>query len=122
MIQLKEMAKIGTIDTQVGKTGSYEIWIYTNDGGDKPHFHIINDQTGFSSCVEICNAAYFKHEGKEDELNHRLKKSLVYFLKSKSKKRNFTNWEYLCLSWDTNNSNRELPEEIYDNMPDYMTL
>ena len=121
MISLKEMAKIGTIDTQVGKTGSYEIWIYTNDGGDKPHFHIINDQTGFSSCIEICNAAYFKHEGKEDELNHRLKKSLVYFLNQK-RKRGITNWEFLCESWEANNSSMEIPDEIYDNMPDYMKL
>ena len=35
-LKYKEMAKIGSFDTQVGKTGSYEIWIYTNDPGNKP--------------------------------------------------------------------------------------
>jgi hypothetical protein len=119
---LKEMAKIGSIDTQVGKTGNYEIWIYTNDPGNKPHFHIVNEQTGFSSCILICQPEYFEHEGKEDKLNHVLKKSLTYFLKSNNKKRKITNWEFLCMSWDSNNSTMELPEEIYDNMPDYMKL
>lgn len=119
---LKEMAKIGSIDIQVGKTGNYEIWIYTNDPGNKPHFHIVNEQTGFSSCIEICRAEYFMHQGKEDVLNHKLKRSLVYFLNQKSKKRNITNWEFLCMSWDSNNSNRELPDDIYDNMPDYNNL
>ena len=121
MIYLKEMAKIGSIDTQVGKTGNYEIWIYTNDPGNKPHFHIVNYQTGFSSCIEICKPEYFKHEGKTDELNHKLKKSLVHFLSS-TKKRGGTYWEFLCECWDANNSNMELPDEIYDNMPDYMLL
>ena len=116
------MAKIGSIDTQVGKTGNYEIWIYTNDPGNKPHFHIKNAENGFSSCVLICCPEYFEHEGKEDKLNHRLKKSLVYFLNSTNKKRKITNWEFLCMSWDSNNSNMELPEEVYDNMPDYMQL
>ena len=118
---LREMAKIGSIDTQVGKTGNYEIWIYTNDAGNKPHFHIVNEQNGFSSCIEICNPLYFKHEGKMDELNHKLKKSLIYFLKSK-RKRGGTYWEFLCDCWEANNSSMELPDDIYDNMPDYMFL
>ena len=122
MVTLLEMTKIGSIDTQVGKTGNYEIWIYTNDSGNKPHFHIVNDQTGFSACIEICKPMYFKHEGKMDELNNKLKKSLVHFLSQTNKKRNITNWEFLCLSWDINNSNMELPDDIYDNMPDYTLL
>ena len=120
--RLEEIAKIGAIDTQVGKTGSYEIWIYTNDPGDKPHFHIKNAQTGFSSCILICKPEYFEHEGKEDKLNHKLKKSLVYFLNSKNKRKSRTNWEFLCDSWEANNSTMELPDDIYENMPDYMKL
>ena len=45
---LKEMAKIGTIDTQIGKEGNYEIWIYNREGDGIPHFHITNDEDGFS--------------------------------------------------------------------------
>ena len=118
---LREMAKIGSIGLEVGKTGNYEIWIYTNDPGNKPHFHVVNDQTGFSSCILICECGYFKHEGKTDELNRRLKKSLVHFLET-TRKRGGTNWEFLCECWDANNSDMEIPDEVYDNMPDYMNL
>ena len=31
MIRLEEMAKIGSIDTQVGKTCNYEIWVYNRE-------------------------------------------------------------------------------------------
>ena len=122
MISLKEMAKIGTFDTQVGKTGGYTVWIYSNDPGNKPHFHIINDNDGFSCCVEICHAEYFIHEGKENTLNHKLKKALIHFLNARHKKTGITNWVFLCMSWDSNNSKKPLPEDIYDNMPDYMQL
>lgn len=123
MITLKEMAKIGVFNKQVGETGGYEVWIYPNDPGDKPHFHIINDEEEFSCCVEICSANYFKHEGKEDELNHKLRKSLIHFLKSPHRKlKPKTNWEYLCACWEDNNSGRELPDDIYENMPDYTKL
>lgn len=118
---LKEMAKIGSFDTQVGKTGPYEIWIYTNDPGNKPHFHIVNEENGFSCCIEICKPRYFIHEGKEDTLNHKMKKSLVAFLNS-SRRRGGTYWEFLCDCWEANNSDMELPEDIYDNMPNYMQL
>ena len=77
----------------------------------------------FSCCVKILKPDYFIHTGKEDTLNSKLKKSLINFLTSKHRKRkNITNWEYICMCWDDNNSNYELPEEIYDNMPDYTKL
>lgn len=118
---LQEFAKIGTIDNQVGKTGSYEIWIYGRKGKDIPHFHIVNDQTGFSCCVKILECGYFIHTGKENVLTSKLKKSLVYFLtKPHRRLKDTTNWEYLCACWEDNNS--ELPEEIYENMPNYLNL
>lgn len=117
---LKEMAKIGSIDKQVGKTVGYEIWIYTNDPGNKPHFHIINEEKNFSCCVRIDVAEYFIHLGKEDTLNSALKKSLVYFLKSKHRKLPITNWEYLCACWEDNNSNMPLDDDLQ--MPNYLEL
>ena len=117
---LKEMAKIGSIDKQVGKTGGYEIWIYTNDPGNKPHFHIVNEEKNFSCCVRIDVAEYFIHLGKEDTLNSALKKSLVYFLKSKHRKLPITNWEYLCACWEDNNSTMPLDDDLQ--MPNYLEL
>lgn len=117
---LKEMAKIGSIDKQVGKTGGYEIWIYTNDPGNKPHFHIVNEEKNFSCCVRIDVAEYFIYLGEEDTLNSALKKSLVYFLKSKHRKLPITNWEYLCACWEDNNSNMLLDDDLQ--MPNYLEL
>jgi len=120
---LKEMAKIGTIDTQIGKEGNYEIWIYNREGDGIPHFHITNDEDGFSCCVKILECAYFKHSGKEDVLNTKLKKSLVSFLRRPHRKlKMYTNWEYLCACWDDNNSNYLLPDDIGENMPNYLNL
>ena len=123
MVRLEEMAKIGSIDTQISKTGNYEIWVYNREGDGIPHFHITNNQNDFSCCVKILECGYFFHTGKEDVLNTKLKKSLIAFLKKPHRKlKNYTNWQYLCACWDDNNSAYELPEEAYDNMPDYMNL
>lgn len=123
MIPIMEMAKIGSIDTQVGKTGNYEIWIYNREGDGIPHFRIVNEEEDFSCCVRILECDYFKHTGKEDTLNTKLKKSLNTFLKSPHRKnKKITNWEYLCACWDDNNSNYELPDDIGENMPDYLNL
>lgn len=117
---LKEMAKIGSINNQIGKTGNYDIWVYTNDPGNKPHFHIINSEKHFSCCVRIDVAEYFVHQGKEDILDNSLKKSLVYFLKSKHRKLPITNWEYLCACWEDNNSDMPLDDNL--EMPNYLNL
>ena len=120
---LNEMAKIGTFGNKVGESGNYEVWVYNKEGDGIPHFHIVNSMENFSCCVKILKPDYFIHTGKEDTLNSKLKKSLINFLTSKHRKRkNITNWEYICMCWDDNNSNYELSEEIYDNMPDYTKL
>lgn len=123
ILNLQEMARIGSISSQIGKTGSYEIWVYNREGDGIPHFHIINEEENFSCYVKILECDYFKHTGKEDILNNKLKKSLVHFLKSPHKRlRNYSNWEYLCACWDDNNFNYELPEDIGQNMPNYLNL
>ena len=120
---LNEMAKIGTFGNKVGESGNYEVWVYNKEGDGIPHFHIVNSEENFSCCVKILEPNYFIHTGKEDTLNSELKKSLINFLTSKHRKRkNITNCEYIFMCWDDNNSNYELPEEIYDNMPDYTKL
>jgi len=118
-----EMAKIGTFGSKIGETGNYEVWVYDREGDGIPHFHIVNKQEQFSCCVRILECDYFIHTGKENTLNAKLKKSLVMFLKKPHRKlHSVTNWEFLCACWDDNNSNYELPENIYDNMPNYLNL
>lgn len=120
---IMEMAKIGTFGNKIGETGNYEVWVYDKEGNGIPHFHIVNKEDNFSCCIKILECDYFIHTGKEDTLNAKLKKSLVTFLtKPHRKLKGITNWQYVCACWDDNNSRYELPEEIYDNMPDYRNL
>ena len=115
-----EMAKIGTFGTKVGETGNYVVWIYDEEGDGIPHFHIVNREKNFSCCVKILECDYFKHSGKDDILNSKLRKNLVAFLTSKHKYLPVTNWDYLCAAWNDNNSNYEIP--IPTKMPDYTKL
>lgn len=104
--------------------GKYEIYIYTDDLSDIPHFHIWDKETkgqNFHTCIKIITPEYFYHTGKENILNNKMKKELIEFLQLPSKnKRYSTNWEYLVSMWNDNNSSINIPEDI--SMPNYMKL
>lgn len=111
-----EMARIGYI-------GSYEVYIRTDDPGNIPHMHIWDRNTkgqDFHTCIRLDAPKYFHHTGKEDELNSSEKKALISFLQSNHSKFNMTNWKYLLIQWNENNSNVEINEE--STMPDYSKL
>ena len=113
---IMEMASIGDIDSQL------TIIIRMNDPGNIPHFHIVDKTTlgsKFHTCVKIESAEYFHHTGKEDVLNTKQRKSLVNYL-SATNKRGLSNWEYLVTTWNYNNSNMNIDEELP--MPDYTKL
>lgn len=112
---LNEMARVGII-------GGYEIYVHTDDPGKIPHFHIWDYSTKgekFHTCIKIEVAEYFNHNGKEDKLNHKLKKELVDFLE-KPYNTYLTNWQLLLIMWNINNSDVKVDED--QEMPDYMTL
>ena len=113
---LGEMSRIGYLD-------SYEIYIRTDDAGKIPHMHIWDRNTKgqkFHTCVRLDKAEYFHHTGKEDELNSAERKKLVEFLKSKHPKFKMTNWKYLLIQWNENNSDVYIDED--SKMPDYRKL
>lgn len=113
---LFEMAQIGDLDNKL------IIYVRSNEGGNIPHFHIVDKQTlgsKFHTCVKIENATYFHHTGKEDVLNSKQRKRLVDFLNSMTPLEN-TYWEFLLLTWNINNSNRKV--NINQKMPDYTNL
>lgn len=120
---LLEMATVGNFE-------NYEVFVRTNDAGNKPHFHVwdatsrgTDKQKGFHTCVRIDICDYFLHEGKMDKFNSKGRKELVSFLQSKSKNKrfnNFTNWEVLLSLWNMNNSKVEIDEDI--EMPNYLNL
>ena len=80
---LTEMARIGYLPDKQGRPEEqFEIYVNTNDGGDKPHFHLRYepDWDKFHSCIRIDCCEYFEHEGKENILNSSMRKRLVNFL------------------------------------------
>lgn len=116
---LNDMAKVGNYD-------DFEIIVFSNEGGNIPHFHIRDVNTNgsnFHTCVRLDKPEYFHHTGKEDILNSKQKKELVRFLESNSKVKRFstfTNWEVLLTLWNMNNSTVELDEDM--SMPNYLDL
>lgn len=111
-----EMAQIGDLDNKL------IIYVRSNEGGNIPHFHIVDKATlgsKYHTCVKIESAEYFHHTGKEDVLNSKQRKSLVKFLNSLTPLE-VTHWEFLLMTWNTNNSNRKVNMNL--SMPDYTNL
>lgn len=111
-----EMAQIGGIDNNL------IAYVRSNDPGNIPHFHIVDKTTlgsKFHTCVKIESAEYFHHTGKEGVLNSKQRKSLVNFLNSLTPLE-ISHWEFLLLTWNTNNSNKKLSMDLP--MPNYLEL
>lgn len=115
--KLFEMAKIGRFK-------NLYIYIWMNDGGNVPHFHISDssnypNNSSIEIAVKIQLPEYFPHGGKyTDKLSTREVKELIRFLKSSEDGEN--NWEYLIKTWNRNNSNAKIPVNMP--MPDYSKL
>lgn len=114
---IEEMARLGYID-------GFEIVVFTDDSGNKPHFHIRDGATrgqDFHTCIEIKHPRYFHHTGKEDVLNSKMKRKLVAFFSAPSEDfEEMSNWQVLLRMWNSNNSTMKvLPTQ---EMPDYRKL
>lgn len=111
--KLEEMARIGYTED------GFEIFVYTNDGGNIPHFHYKSNN--FHTCIRIDSAKYFEHGSKQGKLNTKQKKLLVKFLQDKDKyDNNKTNWQTLVIEWNRNNSNISI--DLNTPMPNYLNL
>ena len=110
-------------ETRIRKILDYEIYVYTNEG-PIPHFHMKNTQTNKDCCIKICSCEYFNH--KKDHqffdtvLNVKEKKDLVEFLNKKLKKYPISYYNFICMTWESNNPSFELPDNLI--MPNYMKL
>ena len=110
---LNEMATIGS------PCKGLVIMIRTNDGGNIPHFHIMDEATlgwQFETCIRFDSNKYFHHHGKEGVLNSKQRKQLMQFL-SEDIGHGWTNWNYMVDFWNRNNSEMKLDPNI--EMPDY---
>lgn len=114
---LLEMAKIGNIKDLV-------LYVRTNDPGNCPHFHIVDEATlgqQFHCCVRIDCAQYFKHTGKEDVLNSKRRRELIEFLQTSSEDEpEKTNWKVVLVEWNRNNSTKKVSLDLQ--MPNYKEL
>lgn len=113
---LLEMARVGDMDNKLA------IYIRSNDPGNIPHFHIVDQTTlgdKFHTCVKIETAEYFHHTGKEDTLNAKQKKSLMEFF-SKNDKWGDNYWDIVLQEWNRNNSKIEIDRNL--KTPNYLEL
>ena len=113
---LLEMAKVGPLNDEL------VIYIWTNDGGNIPHFHIVDKATmgnEFHTCVKIMSAEYFHHTGKEDVLNSKQKKTLMKFF-TMSDKWGDNYWDIVLQEWNRNSSKIEVDRNLPT--PDYTKL
>lgn len=77
------------------------ICVFPNEGKNIPHFHITNKQNSIDICVEIKNAAFFKHGHKHiGELNKKECKHLYNYLNKDNKYW----WIELIKLWNKNNN------------------
>ncbi len=100
-----------------------EVIVYTREGGNIPHIHILNPQDKtFECCVRLDKAEYFCHGNKQNTLNTKDKKEFVACMNKSTKTRvgHFTNWEIAVLIWNQGNSQAQISDEI--KMPNYLQL
>ena len=113
---LLEIAKVGLLNDEL------VIYIWTNEGGNIPHFHIVDKATmgnEFHTCIRIMSAEYFHHTGKEDVLNSKQKKTLMIFF-TMSDKWGDNYWDIVLQEWNRNSSKIEVDRNLPT--PDYTKL
>ena len=123
-----------SIAGQFKKGYLFEVLVWSKDGGNEPHVHVVDENTGgreFSACIKLTSPEYFSHGDKyEDTLNSRQKKAFVEFMKEKISEsrvvKPVTNYEYCCYLWNKNNSNVSVEVQYDENdnpiIPDYTQL
>jgi len=116
---LEEMARLGYIDDK-----RLEIIVFTDDSGNKPHFHIRDAFTKgqkFHTYIEIKHPRYFHHTGKEGILNGKMKKKLMEFFSLPNEDfEGMSNWQVLLRMWNSNNSSSKVLPTL--EIPNYKEL
>jgi hypothetical protein len=128
LIMREQFCKLEEMPVRVGiiEKGNYYVYVNTDDGGNVPHFHIVDANTRgkqFHCCVKIEKSEYFDHGFKTDKItNSKERKALDSFLREPFQKSKFngTNWEYIVMIWNMNNSDMDVDEELPQ--PDYTKL
>lgn len=115
MRRFQEMAR-------VGRAGIYDIYIYSNEG-PVPRFHFRNAQTGREGCLKLESADYFSHNRYTATLNAGERRDLARFLRSRKGSSNLTQFQYICILWNDNNTQYPLRMDPYKaSAPDYENM
>lgn len=119
------MARVGFIP--VGTTNTVEVYVWTDDPGKVPHFHVRkygkNGHYEWETCIRYDSPEYFLHGRHKGKLpDKKLAKQLDDMLRQVNKKsRNQTTyWEDCIDAWNSNNSDVELDVNLVQ--PDYTKL
>lgn len=114
-----EMAKVADFD-------GYKLWIWTNDEGKIPHFHVIKGNPlapSFDSCIKFKVSEYFPHGGRhKDKLPRNHLKDLVELLKSQDPYAigQQTIWQALIIEWNRNDNKEQVSP--FAPIPDFMHI
>jgi len=102
-----------------GVGGYIDIYVFGGEGSN-PHFHLIGEKLNI--CICIYQNRYFLHGSHQDRLNQKQKNELDAFLRKPNKKMagRFTNWEAICVLWNTGNDT--YPFNPNNKQHDYTTM
>lgn len=125
---INQLQKLEEMPVRVGVVtkGGYLIYVNTDDEGNIPHFHCVDNNTRgktFHTCIQIEKSQYFTHGNKQDKItSSRNRKALDTFLRQPFEKPKFngTNWEYIVMIWNMNNSSSQVDESLIQ--PDYTEI
>ena len=102
--------------------GVYDIYVYTNDYSDTPHFHVLDNRDPNKqhcvACIEICYARYFDYLDGQHKFTEPEIFAMMAVLQSPFGRGKVTKWEYLVHTWNANNYS--YIEDM--KMPDYTNL
>lgn len=120
-----EMARIGWVPVQNEK--GIEVYVHTDDPGNKPHFHVRkygkNNSFEWETCILYEKAEYFEHGHYDGKLpSKKIAKELDTMLRTVNKKSRSgsTYWQDAVDEWNRNNSDKEIDPDIIQ--PDYTKL
>lgn len=118
------MARVGFVP--VGTTNTVEVYVWTNDPGKTPHFHVRkygkNGHYEWETCIRYDSAEYFLHGRHKDKLpDRKIAKQLDEMLRHESTDfEGKTYWDMCIYAWNSNNSSVRLDPKI--EQPDYTRL
>ena len=110
--------------SKVGNLNEYQVWIFTREGNNTPHFHLQSKQNDKFIAIKILEPEYFIHGIWKDKLNSKEIKDLINFLNEKPKgKRGLiynNNFEFIYDTWEWENNGTDTANIV--DMPNYNLL